>query len=140
MIRELVRLRNRNQLTLPSGISEKLGLKPGSLLELIVSDEGHVEIRHARVVTSGTPEAHREEARAEEDIRQGRYVALKGSEDARDYMRQQRSQQAARKLAEQLEALQERMQCINVELNDTQVAIRAIGAGGRAHVQEEKVR
>ncbi len=140
MIRELVRLRNRNQLTLPTAVSEKLGIQPGSLLELTVSDAGHVELRHARVVTAGTTEAKREEARAEKDVSEGRFVTLKGSEDVRQHMRQLRGQETARKLAEEVEALQQRMESIDVAVKSTRAAIQEIGAAGWAAIQENKVR
>jgi AbrB family looped-hinge helix DNA binding protein len=139
MFRELVRLRNRNQLTLPTEITRQLGLEPGSLLELIVSDAGHVELRHAHVVTAGTPEAQREEAMAEENIQQGRYVTLNGSEGVREYMRQQRLQEYTRKMAEKVAALQQRMHSIHAELNDTQTAIEEIKMVEWANIPGEKV-
>jgi AbrB family looped-hinge helix DNA binding protein len=137
MLRELVRLRDRNQLTLPSEIAEKLDLKPGSLVELSVSEAGHVELRAAHIVTAGTPAAQREEGRAEQDVREGRSVTLNGSAEVRQHMRQLRSQQEAQNLAEQLDALQQRMQNIHLELNDTQAAIKRIGVVSRTNVQNE---
>ena len=130
MIRELVRLRARNQLTLPAEIAEKLGVEPGSLLELTTTEDGHIELRHAQVVMAGTPEAERERRMAEEDVREGRYITFKNSSEMRQYMNEQRSQETAQKLAEQLEELQQRMQCMHVELSDTRAAIQKIGSGG----------
>ena len=131
MVHELVRLRDRNQLTLPAVIAEKLGLKAGSLLELIVSDQGLVELRPARVVVAGTPDAEREEAQAEEDIREGRYRVFGGSKEVREHMRQQRSQEAVRvsaeEIADKIEALQEQVNGFSMELNHTRTAIEKMG-------------
>jgi AbrB family looped-hinge helix DNA binding protein len=133
MVHELVRLRGRNQLTLPAVIAEKLQLKPGSLLELIVSDQDTVELRHARVVVAGTPEAKREEGDAEEDIHEGRYKVFGGSKDVREHMRQQRSQQAAQlaaqEIADKIEALQEQMNGFSAELSHTRTVIENMGVG-----------
>lgn len=138
MLHELVKLRERNQLTLPAEIAEKLGVKPGSLLELLVSEDGLVELRHARVVTAGTHEAEQEEARAARDIQEGRYIALQGSKEVREHMRQKRAQQAARasaqQLAERIEALQKQMHGFTVELNDTKDLIRQIGTGADTNI------
>jgi bifunctional DNA-binding transcriptional regulator/antitoxin component of YhaV-PrlF toxin-antitoxin module len=76
MARGFARLRERNQLTLPQAVVEKMGLSLGDLVEFAVTDQGAVELRPAKIVTQGTPEAQREEEEAKEDIRQGRYSVL----------------------------------------------------------------
>jgi AbrB family looped-hinge helix DNA binding protein len=141
MFRDLVRLRKRNQLTLPAEVTEKLGITEGALLELVMTDEGHVELRHARVVRAGSSEAEREESNAGEDVIEGRFTALQGSKEAREYMRQKRQQETARKLEEQLDTLRERMQIIDLELNSTKTAIRDLGSSaGRLAFSPEKAR
>ena len=61
MIRELIRLRDRNQITLPSEIAERLSVEPGALLELILEPEhDYLELRRAEVVRAGTSQAERE--------------------------------------------------------------------------------
>ena len=117
---------------------ERLGIKPGSLLELLVSEDGWVKLRHARVVTAGTAEAEEEEANAERDIREGRYIALQGSKGVREHMREKRAEQAARtsaqQIAERIEALQEQVRGFTLELNDTKVLIKQIGVAPSVNV------
>jgi bifunctional DNA-binding transcriptional regulator/antitoxin component of YhaV-PrlF toxin-antitoxin module len=105
-----VRLRERNQLTLPTEIAEKLSVEPGSLLELVLSGD-HVELRHAQVVRAGTPEAKRAEERAREDIREGRFLTFANPDEFALYMKQTREQET-KELQLQVEALQEQVQGI----------------------------
>src|SRR5690349_14864448 len=75
MIRELVRLRDRNQITLPSNIAEQLSAEPGCLLEFVMdTDTGQVEVHRAQVVRAGTPQAKRALQRAREEIKEGRFA------------------------------------------------------------------
>jgi len=112
MSSHLVRLRERNQLTLPAEVADKLGVGPGSLLELILEtdDEGtQVELRRAEVVRAGTREARRSEQRARKDIREGRFVTYANSEELAVHMKQTRDEEAKR-LRAQIEEMQEQMQ------------------------------
>lgn len=72
MIRKHVRLRSRNQITLPNEVTGQLHLREGDFLEVVVSDEGAVQMAPARLVKLGTPEAEAAEDRAEQDIQAGR--------------------------------------------------------------------
>jgi len=82
MIRQLVRLRDRNQITLPSEVAERLSAKPGSLLELVMDPENDwVELRRAEVVRAGTPQVERELKEAKEDIKEGRFETFDNPED-----------------------------------------------------------
>lgn len=76
MARGFARLRERNQLTLPQAVVEKMGLNLGDLVEFTVTGQDTIEVRPARIVTVGTAEARREEEAAREDIRQGRYSVI----------------------------------------------------------------
>ena len=108
----LVRLRERNQLTLPSEIADRLGVEPGSLLELIldVDDEGtQVELRHAEVVRAGTREARRSEQRARKDIREGRFTTYASTEELAAHMKQKRDDEA-KELRVKIAEMQEQMQ------------------------------
>jgi AbrB family looped-hinge helix DNA binding protein len=71
-----VRLRERRQLTLPQKIVNQIGLKQGDILEFVTTRKGTIELRPARIVTMGTPEAKQEEEAAKEDIRQGKYSVI----------------------------------------------------------------
>lgn len=110
MIRNLVRLRDRNQLTLPFRIAEKLAIEPGGLLELTLTEDGRVELRRARIATVGSPEAERDERLAMEDIEQGRYTQFVGVQQFQEDLRERRAEQERRRLAEDVEALDARMQ------------------------------
>jgi bifunctional DNA-binding transcriptional regulator/antitoxin component of YhaV-PrlF toxin-antitoxin module len=93
MIRELVRLRNRNQITLPAEIVEKLAIGPGALLELILSPEGdHVELRHAQVVRAGTPGAERELKWAKEDVKEGRFSTFANPQELANDLKRKREE------------------------------------------------
>ncbi|MGA9899348.1 MAG: AbrB/MazE/SpoVT family DNA-binding domain-containing protein [Terriglobales bacterium] len=111
MSSHLVRLRERNQLTLPPEIADKLKVKPGSLLELILEadDEGpHVELRHAEVVRAGTRAAQRSEERAKEDIREGRFTTYANTSELAGHMKQTRENEA-KELRAQIEEMQQQM-------------------------------
>lgn len=64
----LVRLRRRNQITLPAAIVDSLGLEEGDYLATVLAEEGVVRLRPAKLVTGGTPEAERAIRRAEADV------------------------------------------------------------------------
>ncbi len=109
MSSHLVRLRERNQLTLPSELAEKLAVAPGSWLELILGADGdgtRVELRHAQVVRAGTPQAKRQEQAALEDIKQGRFSTFANpGELARDL----EERRAKAEMEERIDSLQARV-------------------------------
>lgn len=86
MSRGYARLRERNQLTLPAAIVERMGLSSGDMVEFSVSEKGAIQLRPAKIVTAGTAEAWQEEQAAEEDIRRGRYSVMESVEDFRDHV------------------------------------------------------
>jgi antitoxin component of MazEF toxin-antitoxin module len=81
MNRALVRLRNRNQITLPSAVLSGLGLEAGDWLELTVSNSNCVQLRPARIVTADTPEAEQLEHAAAENVRRKNYSTFRSSEE-----------------------------------------------------------
>ena len=81
MNRALVRLRNRNQITLPAEVISRLGLEAGDWLELTVSNSNCVQLRPARIVTADTPEAERLEHAAAENVRQKNYSTFRSPEE-----------------------------------------------------------
>src|SRR5208282_607632 len=81
MNRALVRLRDRNQLTLPAEVISRLGLEAGDWLELTVSNLNCVQLRPARIVTADTPEAEELEQAAAENVRQKNYSTFRSPEE-----------------------------------------------------------
>jgi len=81
MNRALVRLRDRNQLTLPAEVISRLGLEAGDWLELTVSNLNCVQLRPARIVTADTPEAQELEQAAAENVRQKNYSTFRSPEE-----------------------------------------------------------
>ena len=112
MSTHLVRLRERNQITLPAELADKLKIKPGSLLELTLEadDEGaHVELRHAEVVRAGTRAARRSEERAKQDIQEGRFTTYANTAELAEHMKNKRENEA-KEMRAQLEEMQQQMQ------------------------------
>jgi bifunctional DNA-binding transcriptional regulator/antitoxin component of YhaV-PrlF toxin-antitoxin module len=81
MNRALVRLRDRNQITLPAEVVSGLGIEVGDWLELTVSNSNCVQLRPARIVTADTPEARQLEHSAAENVRQKKYSTFRSSEE-----------------------------------------------------------
>ena len=114
MIHELVRLRDRNQMTLPAVIAERLALNPGDLIELILENDGdHIELRHAEVVRAGTPQAKREEQWAKDDIKAGRFSTYSSPEELAASVR---AEESAADLRDRVALLQQQMQALTQSL------------------------
>jgi predicted PilT family ATPase len=79
--RALVRLRNRNQITLPAEVVSGLGIEVGEWLELTVSNSNCVQLRPARIVTADTPQAEQLEHAAAENVRRKNYSTFRSSEE-----------------------------------------------------------
>ena len=93
MSQHLVRLRERNQITLPAEIVRRLAIEPGALLELDLSSDGdHVELRHAKVVRAGTPRAERELEQARKDMKEGRFATFANTQELADDLKKTRKQ------------------------------------------------
>jgi bifunctional DNA-binding transcriptional regulator/antitoxin component of YhaV-PrlF toxin-antitoxin module len=75
MPRKLVRLRDRNQITLPDFVVENWELKAGDFLEFLVHGD-HVEVHPARIAKAGTPEAAEREAKALGHVQEGKYITF----------------------------------------------------------------
>src|ERR1019366_2644942 len=110
MIRELVRLRDRNQITLPAEIAEHLSVEPGALLELILSpDQDYLELRRAEGGRAGTPQAAREEQWAKEDIKAGRFSTFANPEELARSLHKSREAAELQEQREKIEILQEQV-------------------------------
>ena len=81
MNRALIRLRNRNQITLPAEVVSGLGIKVGEWLELTVSNSNCLQLRPARIVTADTPQAEQLEHAAAENVRRKNYSTFRSSEE-----------------------------------------------------------
>lgn len=97
MINKLVRIRERNQITVPSEICSALGLKAGDFVQITLDDMGHIQLTPARLATIGTPEAEEEVRRAQDDIQAGRYETFESAQAFADHLiARHRSAHAAR--------------------------------------------
>jgi len=67
--RAFLRLRDRNQVTLPMDVVSRFGIQVGDWIELTFSDSNSVQLRPAQIVAAGTPEAERREKDAAENMR-----------------------------------------------------------------------
>jgi len=81
MSRALVRLRNRNQITLPAEVVSDLGVDVGDWLEITISNSNWVQMRPARIVTADTPEARQLEHAAAENVRRKNYSTFHSPEE-----------------------------------------------------------
>src|SRR5436305_9972065 len=80
-----IKLRERNQLTLPKEISTAWQVKEGDFLE--VSKHGNVVVlRPTRIVPFGSPEGEAEHKRAEQDFQEGRFKSLDGIEGLAEFL------------------------------------------------------
>ena len=79
--RKLVRLRERNQITLPSEIISGLAVEVGGFLEITRTSTGLILLKPTALVTVGSREAEQEETRADEDIVRGRYKTFNSASD-----------------------------------------------------------
>ncbi len=91
--RKFVRVRERNQITLPAEILEGLPIQVGDFLDVRTA-HGIILLRPTRLVAVNTPAAKREEDVADREIREGRYNTFRGAEDAADALKRRRKRKA----------------------------------------------
>lgn len=94
MAREYARLRERNQLTLPSTVVEQMGLNLGDIVEFSTNGKGGVQLHPAKIVKVGSAEAQHEEQDAKKDIQEGRYTLIRSVGDFRKHVEKLRKGQA----------------------------------------------
>jgi bifunctional DNA-binding transcriptional regulator/antitoxin component of YhaV-PrlF toxin-antitoxin module len=94
MAREYARLRERNQLTLPSTVVEQMGLNLGDMVEFSTNGKGGVQLHPAKIVKVGSAEAQHEEQDAKKDIQEGRYTLIRSVGDFRKHVEKLRKGQA----------------------------------------------
>jgi len=73
MFRKLIRIRSRNQITLPQELTFLWKVGAGDYLRAQISDDGKVSLAPARLAVEGSPEAIEQNRQAEEDIKARRY-------------------------------------------------------------------
>lgn len=76
---EIIRLRQRGQITLPSTVRTRLHIDEGDFLEVVRATGDRLVLRPARLVTAGTPEAAAIDRLADADIAEGRYETFDGA-------------------------------------------------------------
>jgi len=77
----VIRLRGRNQFTLPDNIASELKLKEGDFLQVSVVEGGCLRMMPVRLVpVVGTPEAEEVVRRAKEDLQAGRVEVFDSTE------------------------------------------------------------
>jgi len=93
--RKFIRVRDKNQITLPTDLVSALAIQVGDFLEAAQMADGSIQLRPTRLVTVGTPAAEREEALAKEDIRKGRFGTYESADDLVDALKKRRKKVAA---------------------------------------------
>jgi AbrB family looped-hinge helix DNA binding protein len=73
LARKFIRVRERNQITLPTEVISGLSIHAGDFLEISRTADGLVHLKPTVLVTVDSPGAEREEALAYEDIANRRY-------------------------------------------------------------------
>jgi len=97
-VRKFIRIRERNQITLPAEIISGMAIHPGDFLEIGRTDDGSIYLKPTVLVTVGSPEAVREESLAEEDIANRRYETFDSAEEfIEDLKKKRRTVQEKRK-------------------------------------------
>jgi AbrB family looped-hinge helix DNA binding protein len=84
---KLARLRGRNQITLPASVTEALSLEEGDYLAVVLSEDGAVRLRPAKMITAGTAESERAIGRAEADLAAGRSAKFDTAQDLTNELR-----------------------------------------------------
>ena len=74
--RKFIRVRERNQITLPSEVISGLPIHPGDFLEISQTAAGLILLKPTALVTVGSSEAIHQESLANDDISKHRYGAF----------------------------------------------------------------
>ena len=88
--RKIVRVRERNQITLPAEIISGLPIHAGDFLEISRTEDGLIFLKPTVIVTVGSQEAHHQEALANEDITNRRYRTFSDAEEFLDDVKSKR--------------------------------------------------
>jgi DNA-binding NtrC family response regulator len=77
MVRKPVRIRTKNQITLPADVLSELKIGEDDFVVIEVTSQGVAQIVPARLAVLGSPEARDSVRRADEDFKAGRYREFK---------------------------------------------------------------
>jgi len=73
MLRKIICVRARNQITLPMEVISHLQVAEGDFLQVEIAASGRAQLVPARLAVVGTPEAKQQDEQAEEQIRTGQF-------------------------------------------------------------------
>ena len=88
--RKFIRMRERNQITLPSTILSVLPISSGDFLEVCRTADGVIHIKPTVLVTVDSPGAIREESLADEDIANKRYETFASATELVKHLKNRR--------------------------------------------------
>jgi len=93
--RKFIRVREKNQITLPTDLVSALAIHVGDFLEAARMADGSIQLRPTRLVAVGTPAAEREESLAKQDIRSGRFGTYESADELVDGLKKRRKKVAS---------------------------------------------
>jgi len=77
LYRKFVRVRERNQITLPNEILSAMNISSGDFVEVLRAADGSIQIRPTRIISSlNSPEARHQESLAEKEIQDKNFGQL----------------------------------------------------------------
>jgi antitoxin MazE len=90
-MRAMTKLTDGGQITLPKAIRTKANMQPGDFLEVDMDNEGHIVLTPKKLVNAGqayfwSEEWQKAEARADEDMKNGRVKKFSSAKDAAAYL------------------------------------------------------
>lgn len=137
---KFVRLRDRNQITLPPEVTVELGLHENDFLAVEVTQTRRIQLTPSRLVAVGTPEADALRAEAEQDINAGHYETYSsGRELAETLLQRVRNPKGGTFKAEMETLEREKIREVLDKVHgDRQQAAKVLGVGRRALDQKLK--
>lgn len=99
MTPKIVRVRARNQITLPADILQGTPLQVGDYLKVKRLASGAIELMPIRLVTMGSAEAAQQEKRAIQNVREGKYRTYDTVEEFTGAIRKRRRARREKKVA-----------------------------------------
>ncbi|MBZ5705793.1 MAG: AbrB/MazE/SpoVT family DNA-binding domain-containing protein [Acidobacteriia bacterium] len=90
-VKKIIRVRDKNQITLPAVAIAGLPIHPGDFIELTRTADGLLEIRPICLVPlANTPEAEASIREAEHDMEQGNYTTFSSAREYADELKRRR--------------------------------------------------
>jgi bifunctional DNA-binding transcriptional regulator/antitoxin component of YhaV-PrlF toxin-antitoxin module len=88
LVKKIVRVRDKNQITLPSVVIAGMPIRPGDFVELTRTVTGVLEIRPVSLIPlTNSPEADASIAEAERDMAKGNYQTFSGARQYADALK-----------------------------------------------------